>query len=708
MKASDLIQMFDEGRGAEASPSSAPVPVLSAADFIDAMDEGKKVADLQATADSGGVLDSLQDKAASAVAGLPSVGKAVYDVGRLLTGDNDFTKRGSKFWGDMADDVRNTMMSKSGLAERELLNRVVDSDDTDAMDVLKFVLANPGAAVDMGIESLPTMGASAFGGGGTAMIANAGAKMLGKQLAKQALAKAATAGTVGTNALMNAADTFTADGVENLPLADRYKGAGVSGAISLALGKLLEGGAEGMIARKMAGSPSKGGVAGGIVKGVATEAPQEAGEEGGNAIGEQVATGERNVNKVLKRGTLGGTVGGLMGGAVGSVSAGSASGPKAQAQKDAPAEYAPTSKTLDALGAEIESGPVEERLERPEPKIAEASNSIVGEGKRIGEAQELPDGRVVRVQNRDRSSGASVAQMTKIASNLDYGRMSPGRDFANGAPVVAYGNVDEAHKGKTDYAVTVDGERIPVRYAVVEAGDVLASNDVSGNVVKEYKTAGADRMRAIAGNGRVASTQRAYELGKAENYRSELIADAASHGVDPAVIEQMKSPVLVRIMPEDKIRTDVGSISNTSSNLDMSVVEKANDDAANIDFERLEFDENGNPTDETVRQFVGSFPPGQAAGMMSSDGTVSKSGEARFGAALFKKAYDNDQLTALYAETTDGEAKGVLKAMAAVAGKMVRLEGGGDLDLRPIIAEAAQIIVNARREESVRNFVSMG
>lgn len=709
MKASELIQLFDEGRGAEASPASAPTPVLSADEFINAVDEEKRVADLRATADSGGILDGLQDKAASAIAGFPSVGKAVYDIGRLVTGDNDFTKRGSQFWESMADDVRNQLMSKSGLAKRQLMNHVLDSDDTDAVDVLKFVLENPGAAVDMGIESLPTMGASAIGGGGTAMLANAGAKMLGKQLTKQALAKAATAGTVGTNALMNAADTFTADDVENLPLADRYKGAGVSGAISLALGKLLDGGAEGMVARKMAGSPSKGGVVGGVVKGAATEAPQEFGEESGNAVGEQVATGERNVNKVLKRGTLGGTVGGLMGGAVGSVSAGSASGPKAQAQKDAPVEYAPTSKTLDALGAEIESGPVEERLERPEPKIAEASNSIVGEGKRIGEAQELPDGRVVRVQNRDRSSGASVAQMTKIASNLDYGRMSPGRDFANGAPVVAYGNVDEAHKGKTDYAVTVDGERIPVRYAVVEAGDVLASNDVSGNVVKEYKTAGADRMRAIAGNGRVASTQRAYELGKAENYRSELIADAASHGVDPAVIEQMKSPVLVRIMPEDKIRTDVGSISNTSSNLDMSVVEKANDDAANIDFERLEFDENGNPTDETVRQFVGSFPPGQAAGMMSSDGTVSKSGEARFGAALFKKAYDNDQLTALYAETTDGEAKGVLKAMAAVAGKMVRLEGGGDLDLRPIIAEAAQIIVNARREgKTVAQYVAEG
>ena len=79
MKASELIDMFDEGMSAEASPSSAPVPALSAEDFINAIDEGKRVADSQATADSGGVLDSLQDKAASAIAGFPSVGKAVYD-----------------------------------------------------------------------------------------------------------------------------------------------------------------------------------------------------------------------------------------------------------------------------------------------------------------------------------------------------------------------------------------------------------------------------------------------------------------------------------------------------------------------------------------------------------------------------------------------------------------------------------------------------
>ena len=113
MKASELIQLFDEGRGAEASPSSAPTPVLSADEFINAVDEEKRVADLRATADSGGILDGLQDKAASAIAGFPSVGKAVYDIGRLVTGDNDFTKRGSQFWESMADDVRKAPVDES-------------------------------------------------------------------------------------------------------------------------------------------------------------------------------------------------------------------------------------------------------------------------------------------------------------------------------------------------------------------------------------------------------------------------------------------------------------------------------------------------------------------------------------------------------------------------------------------------------------------
>lgn len=718
MKASDFIKLVDEENGsapvapevpvAPVVPTPAPMPMAdapSAADFIRTFD----IENDQRIADSGTTWDSVKDKGASLVAGAPALGKAVYDILRMATGDADWTVYGSNKYEQLRKDAIDALMSDAGKAKRRILERPLNDPNAGVSDVFTTALANPDAAVNMAVESMPTMLASAFGGGGTAFAAKTGAKLLGKELSKQALAKAATAGSIGTSAAMNAGDTFTSDAVQDLPMANRYQGAALSAALSAAAGKLLDGGAEGILARNMAGQGSKSGLVRGVLGGMGKEGGQEAIEEGGNAGGEQLAMREFKPNDILKRSALGGTVGAIMGGPIGALE-GAAS---REQSANATAKGAPTSATLDALnvGSDTSIEPVQdERLVRPDAKIAESNDSVVGEARRVGEAQVLPGSdRVVRVQNRDRSSDASVAQMTEIAARLDYGRLSPGRDFGNGAPVVAYGNVDEAHRGKTDYAVTADGERIPVQYAVVEATDVLTSNDASGNRVVEYQSAGPERMRAIAGNGRIAGVQRAYERGTAAKYRDEMTADYESFGVDPAVIEEMKAPVLVRIMPEDKIRTDVGSISNTSMNMDMSIVEKANDDAANIDFSTLEFDENGNPTDETVRQFVGRFPAGQAAGMMTGDGTISQQAKARFGAALFKKAYDNDQLTAIYAESTEGEAKNILNALAAVAGKMVRLEGGGDLDLRPIVAEAAEIIINARREgKTVAQYVADG
>lgn len=711
MKASDFVQLMKQEKevSSPAIPTVpvAPVPVVdapSAEDFV----KNLSIERDQRIADSGTIWDSAKDKGASLIAGVPALGKTVYDIMRMATGDADWAVYGSNKYDKWQKEAVDYFMSDAGKAKRRILERPVNDPNAGVTDVLKTAVANPDAAVNMAVESLPTMLATVFGGGGTAAAAKTGAKILGKELSKQALAKAATAGSIGTSAAMNAGDTFTSDAVQDLPLSNRYEGAALSAALSAVAGKLLDGGAEGILARNMAGQGSKSGLRG-VLGGMAKEGGQEFIEEGGNAAGEQLAKREFNPNDILKRGTLGGMVGALMGGPVGGIEGAASRDQSANAT----AKGAPTSATLDALkvGSDTSIEPVQdERLVRPEAKIAESNDSVVGEARRVGEAQVLPGSdRVVRVQNRDRGTNASVTQMTNIAAHLDYGRLSPGRDFGNGAPVVAYGSVDEAHRGKTDYAVTADGERIPVQYAVVEAADVLASNDASGNKVPEYTTAGPDRMRVIAGNGRIAGVQRAYEQGTAANYRDEMTADAANFEIDPAVIKQMKAPVLVRIMPEDKIRTDVGSISNTSTNMDMSIVEKAVDDAANIDFSTLEFDENGNPTDETVRQFVSKFPPGQAAGMSTGDGTISQQAKARFGAALFKKAYDNDQLTAIYAESTEGEAKSILNALASVAGKMVRLEGGGDLDLRPIVAEAAEIIINARREgKTVQQYVSEG
>lgn len=338
-------------------------------------------------------------------------------------------------------------------------------------------------------------------------------------------------------------------------------------------------------------------------------------------------------------------------------------------------------------------------------------SEILGEGKKIGEAQVAPDsGVLVRIQNRDRSSAASVSQMAEIGAHPDYWRTSPGRDFGNGAPVIAWGNIPDEQRGRVDRAVMADGKRINVQYAVVEADDVVPSHDDNGAKRKDYTSTDPNVMKAISGNGRIAGFQRAYALGNADQYRTDLVEDAEQHGVDPDVISKMKHPVLVRIMDGSDVVGNIGTISNTSTNMETSVVEKAIDDAHNIDFDTLSFDEEGNPTDETIRQFAGRFSTSTAAGMMDSDGRVSKVGVARFQAALFQRTYENPELTALFAEATDPEAKNVLTAMSAVAGKMMKLSSGKpDLDLRQVLTEAAEIIVNARREGmTVEQYTALG
>ena len=135
------------------------------------------------------------------------------------------------------------------------------------------------------------------------------------------------------------------------------------------------------------------------------------------------------------------------------------------------------------------------------------------------------------IQNRDRSAPGSIQQMNAIAAAPDYGRLGFSRDFASGAPVVTGGEINPLHRGRRDVAVGSDGRRIDVQYAVVEAADVLASHGVDGSSNIGYDKASSRRIKAIAGNGRVAGLTASYGSGKAANYKQELLELARSLGV---------------------------------------------------------------------------------------------------------------------------------------------------------------------------------
>lgn len=304
----------------------------------------------------------------------------------------------------------------------------------------------------------------------------------------------------------------------------------------------------------------------------------------------------------------------------------------------------------------------------------------------------------VVLQNRNRSTPASIAQMQSIAKAPDYGRLGFSRDFANGAPVVAgtIYTVPNKHRGRKDIAVASDGTKIPIQYAVVDAGRVLASNKADGSSNAEY---GSDKnaIRAIAGNGRIAGLQSAYANNTAAQYVSDLSKDMELHGIPPAAIEGIKRPVLVRLMNNADITPNIGDLSNTQNNLQLSAVEQENNDAGRVDLGSLTFSNDGAVTPEAIRQFVQAMPPSERGGLIDTNGQPSRQAADRIQAAVFAKAYGNDGLVRLFAQAQDPEARLIMSALARVAPKMARLDGAGALDIRGIVSQAAEIAVNARR-----------
>jgi hypothetical protein len=518
-------------------------------------------------------------------------------------------------------------------------------------------------------------------------------------------------------------------------MSDRYTGAGVSGLVSLAAGKLTGGGAEGIVARRLAQDIGKNAannavarVLGQVAIGGAKEGLQEGIEESGNVLGEHVgASTPVDLNQDAKRVGLSAALGALIGGPVSGISAYSerggnqpvAANTPTQTQAPAQTSEADANAAIDALSklaqtlsnteqvpaqaqTQVQS-PAPTPISAPapsQPPVQVASQTEAPEQIRImpqaqNRATDTADRSPV-LQNRDRDNKASIEQMQSIANNPDYGRVGVGREFANGAPIVAYGSIPENQKGRVDYAATHTGERIPIQYAVVEADTVATSHSDMGSANTNYGS--TDRVTAIAGNGRIAGITAAYRRGTADTYRSEMMADSAMHGVDPQVISGMKNPVLVRIMPNERVTGNIGDISNTTGNQSLNAVEKAHNDANRIDFASLQFNEDGSPTQETIAGFIRSMPAAERAELIDSHGRANSQAIDRLSNAIFAKAYGNDDVIAMYAMAVDPDAKLVINTLSALAPKLYRLEGCGELDFREVLIQAANQIIEGKRK----------
>jgi len=303
------------------------------------------------------------------------------------------------------------------------------------------------------------------------------------------------------------------------------------------------------------------------------------------------------------------------------------------------------------------------------------------------------------LQNRDRSSDASIAQMNAIAADPDPARLSISRTMDSGAPMV-FANADQLSLppgtlGREDVAVDATGRRVSVRYAVLDADQVIASHRADGAQRPDYASGDQPGLIRAINNGRTAGIQEAYRRGTAQRYREGIAQDAQQLGIDPQAIAGMRSPMLVRVMKAADVSSDIADRSNAPQVASLSAVEQAANDARRITLAGLGFNDDGSPSVEALQQFVQSMPAQEQA-QLAPNGVPTTQAADRLLGAVFSQAY-GPRLTELYAQARDPEARGVLRALAMAAPDMAALEGAGEYDVRDAVRDAAEAFVSGRR-----------
>lgn len=274
--------------------------------------------------------------------------------------------------------------------------------------------------------------------------------------------------------------------------------------------------------------------------------------------------------------------------------------------------------------------------------------------------------------------------------------------------------------GRTSFVVTARGDEVETAFKVVEASKLIPSNSLDGrinplfpqelqprdrtrqsSVLQVAKMANSLRPAQLAdsglsshgapivgedmvvesGNGRTMAITKAYIEGKADDYKSYLVKNAAMYGLKADSIEQMHQPVLVRVRRTDVNRADFAKDSNLSDITEMAASEKAWVDAENISKGMMavfEPSETGNLLARSNQQFVQAFlrslGDSATAGMLTSDGRPTKQLLDRMQNAIFAKAYKNEKLVKLVAEEADPEIRNVLTALNTAAPDFVEMQ----------------------------------
>lgn len=302
----------------------------------------------------------------------------------------------------------------------------------------------------------------------------------------------------------------------------------------------------------------------------------------------------------------------------------------------------------------------------------------------------------------------------------------------------------ETAEGKTETVTTPAGREFEVRHKVIEADQLITSNNASGGVNPDYpqelqprdrsRAASQDQINDIAsrlnprllgesasatdgapivapdgvvesGNGRTLAIRQAYARGQADTYRQWLAEQG--HNVDG-----MTAPMLVRerITPMSMAdRVAYTTEANERTTLELSSTERAVSDAKKVG-PILHLHRGGDLASAANRPFVSAFVGDVASrsdrgSILDGDGMLSQAGKRRMEAALLAKAYGDETLITDLFESADNDIKSIGGALLDVSGDWARMrenaEQGaisGTVDLTPNLMEAANLVRRGRAE----------
>lgn len=308
----------------------------------------------------------------------------------------------------------------------------------------------------------------------------------------------------------------------------------------------------------------------------------------------------------------------------------------------------------------------------------------------------------------------------------------------------------------TSTAIGMDGSSYDMAYEVKSLDELIASNDLAYGVNPLYpselqprdRTREASRQQiermaedlrpellgespklsdgapiigmdnvVESGNGRTLAIAKAYESGRAEEYRAFLEQYAAERGIDIAGIN---NPVLVRTRLTDTDRTQFAKLANESDVAQYSATERAVSDSDRLpDASLLKINNDGSinldGSMDFVRGFVGSLPKSEQGTVITGDGRLSQEGKRRIESAMMQRTYDDSSLIGRMAENLDDDSKTVLNALLRAAPQLAQIDslvkqgGRHQNTLAKDLAQAAQKLSDLKANgQTVPDYLNQG